>query len=221
MVSRRPRRETLRRRTGRPAGEILPKTPRARPGRPGRVRRAGRLILAAVGLLAPAGPADVAVVLGNTVTPDGQPSPRLAARLDRAYDCYAAAQCRVLFVSGGVDAAGADEAAVMRDYLISRGVPADRIVADSAGVDTWAGPPRQRLHARAWLCPRAGRDAVFPCAAHHAGAQAPRRHAWAARIRPMPSRATCIRCCASWSPSPSMPLGRYSDASLNDRALPC
>ena len=50
----------------------------------------------------------------------------------------AAAQCRVLFVSGGVDAAGADEAAVMRDYLISRGVPADRIVADSAGVDTWA-----------------------------------------------------------------------------------
>ena len=28
-------------------------------------------------------------------------------------------------------------------------------------------------------------------------------------------------CCASWSPSPSMPLGRYSDASLNDRALPC
>ena len=37
-----------------------------------------------------------------------------------------------------MDAAGADEAAVMRDYLISRGVPADRIVADSAGVDTWA-----------------------------------------------------------------------------------
>lgn len=94
--------------------------------------------LAAAGLLTGARPADVAVVLGNTVQADGRPSPRLAARLDRAYDCYAAAQCRILFVSGGVDPAGADEAAAMRDYLLARGVPADRIVTDSAGVDSWA-----------------------------------------------------------------------------------
>ncbi|MBB1596463.1 hypothetical protein A9973_20555 [Achromobacter sp. UMC46] len=94
--------------------------------------------LTATGLLASAHPADVAVVLGNTVQADGKPSPRLAARLDRAYDCYAASQCRVLFVSGGVDPAGADEAATMRDYLLARGVPGDRIVTDSAGVDTWA-----------------------------------------------------------------------------------
>ena len=178
MVSRRPRRETLRRRTSRPA-EL--KSFRRRLARGLAALAAfvalAALILAAVGLLAPAGPADVAVVLGNTVAPDGQPSPRLAARLDRAYDCYAAAQCRILFVSGGVDAAGADEAIVMRDYLIGRGVPADRIVADSAGVDTWATARHASAYARAWLCPRAGRDAVFPCAAHHAGAQAPRRHA--------------------------------------------
>lgn len=82
--------------------------------------------------------ADVAVVLGNTVAPDGTPSPRLAARLDRAYDCYAAAQCRIVFVSGGVDPAGHDEAAVMRGYLLARGVPADRVVADSLGNDSWA-----------------------------------------------------------------------------------
>lgn len=94
--------------------------------------------LAATGLIASARDADVAVVLGNTVQPDGRPSPRLAARLDRAYDCYAASQCRVLFVSGGVDPAGSDEALAMRDYLLARGVPADRIVTDSAGVDTWA-----------------------------------------------------------------------------------
>lgn len=94
--------------------------------------------LVAAGLLADAPPADVAVVLGNTVAPDGKPSPRLAARLDRAYDCYAAARCRVLFVSGGVDPAGRDEAAVMRDYLIARGVLADRVVADSLGNDSWA-----------------------------------------------------------------------------------
>jgi vancomycin permeability regulator SanA len=94
--------------------------------------------LAATGLATGARDADVAVVPGNTVRSDGQPSPRLAARLDRAYDCYAASQCRVLFVSGGVDPAGTDEAVAMRDYLVARGVPADRIVVDSAGVDTWA-----------------------------------------------------------------------------------
>ncbi|MCU6616263.1 YdcF family protein [Achromobacter mucicolens] len=94
--------------------------------------------LAATGLVTGARHADVAVVLGNKVEPGGQPSPRLAARLDRAYDCYAASQCRILFVSGGVDPAGTDEAAAMRDYLLARGVPADQIVVDSAGVDTWA-----------------------------------------------------------------------------------
>jgi vancomycin permeability regulator SanA len=96
------------------------------------------IALAATGLLTRARPADVAIVLGNTVLPSGKPSPRLAARLDRAYDCFAAKQCRILFVSGGVDPAGADEAAVMRDYLLARGVPADRIVTDSAGVDSWS-----------------------------------------------------------------------------------
>lgn len=94
--------------------------------------------LAATGLLTRARPADVAIVLGNTVLPSGKPSPRLAARLDRAYDCFAASQCRIIFVSGGVDPAGADEAAVMRDYLLARGVPAHRIVTDSAGVDSWS-----------------------------------------------------------------------------------
>jgi len=46
--------------------------------------------LASTGLLTSARHADVAVVLGNKVEPGGQPSPRLAARLDRAYNCYAA-----------------------------------------------------------------------------------------------------------------------------------
>ena len=90
------------------------------------------------GLSTQARPADMAIVLGNTVLPNGQPSPRLAARLDRAYDCYAAEQCHTLFVSGGIDPAGADEAAVMRGYLLARGVPSDRIVTDSAGDNSWA-----------------------------------------------------------------------------------
>ncbi|KAG0950066.1 hypothetical protein G6F31_013842 [Rhizopus arrhizus] len=105
--------------------------------------------LAAAGLLMGARPADVAVVLGNTVQADGRPSPRLAARPDRAADCYAAPQCRILFVSGGVDPGGADEAAVMRDYLLARGVPADRIVTDSAGVDSWSTARHASAYMRA------------------------------------------------------------------------
>ncbi|RBL82900.1 YdcF family protein [Streptomyces cavourensis] len=103
--------------------------------------------LVAAGLLADAPAADVAVVLGNTVDANGKPSPRLAARLDRAYDCHAAARCKIVFVSGGVDPDGHDEAAVMRDYLIARGVPAEHIVADSLGNDSWA----TARHASAYL----------------------------------------------------------------------
>lgn len=95
-------------------------------------------LLACAGLLTRARTADVALVLGNTVEPNGQPSPRLAARLERARRCYAEHRCRYLFVSGGVERSGMDEAAVMRAYLIARGVPSERIVADSAGVDTWS-----------------------------------------------------------------------------------
>lgn len=105
--------------------------------------------LAATGLMASARPADMAIVLGNTVLPDGNPSPRLAARLDRAYDCYAARQCRVLFVSGGIDPAGADEAATMRNYLLARGVPDDRIVVDPDGRTSWATAAHAAAYMRA------------------------------------------------------------------------
>ncbi len=94
--------------------------------------------VAAAGLLAPARPADLAVVLGNAVKRDGTPSPRLAARLDSALDCYARQRCARIFVTGGIEPSGADEGAVMRAYLIAHGVPAGRIVVDDGGVDTWA-----------------------------------------------------------------------------------
>ncbi len=95
-------------------------------------------VLASAGLLTQAQPADIAIVLGNTVYRNGIPSPRLAARLNRASQCYEQRQCGLIFVSGGVDASGTDEAVAMRAYLMRRGVPADRIVVDSAGLDTWA-----------------------------------------------------------------------------------
>jgi vancomycin permeability regulator SanA len=94
--------------------------------------------LASAGLLTRTNPADVAVVLGNTVYRDGSPSPRLGARLDRAYQCYEQHQCGLIFVSGGIDVSGTDEAVAMRAYLVRRGIPGDRIAVDSSGFDTWA-----------------------------------------------------------------------------------
>ena len=91
------------------------------------------MVLVSAGLLTRAQSADVAIVLGNTVYRDGSPSPRLAARLDRASQCFQQRQCRFIFVSGGVDASGTDEAATMRAYLMRRGIAADSIVVDSAG----------------------------------------------------------------------------------------
>jgi len=83
-------------------------------------------------------PADVAVVLGNTVNRDGTPHPRLAARLDAAAGLYRRGLVRHVIVSGGVGREGFDEAAVMRAYLARRGIPTGRIVADSLGVNTAA-----------------------------------------------------------------------------------
>lgn len=82
--------------------------------------------------------ADVAVVLGTTANPDGTPSPRLAARLDAAAGLYGRGVVRNVIVSGGVGVEGVDESAVMKRYLVGRGIPAARIVADSLGLTTAA-----------------------------------------------------------------------------------
>lgn len=82
--------------------------------------------------------ADIIVVPGNTVAPDGRPSPRLRARLDAAFELYQNGYAPVVFVSGGIGKEGFDESFVMSSYLASKGVPQESIVADSAGVNTAA-----------------------------------------------------------------------------------
>lgn len=82
------------------------------------------------------GTADVAVVLGSKVELDGKPSARLRARLDRTLEIYRQNLCPWIITSGGVGKEGFDEAAVMRDYLAANGVPRDRILVDSLGINT-------------------------------------------------------------------------------------
>lgn len=98
----------------------------------------GAAVLTSVGLTDRLADADAAVVPGNTVHADGTPSARLRARLDVALHMYREGRCKVIVVSGATGVEGWDEAAVMKDYLVQQGVPPDRVLQDSRGVNTAA-----------------------------------------------------------------------------------
>lgn len=83
-------------------------------------------------------PSDLAVVLGNKVNPDGSPSARLEARLDRAVELYRTGQVRRLLVSGATGIEGVPEGDAMRAYLLTQGIPSEAILVDNAGADTWS-----------------------------------------------------------------------------------
>jgi uncharacterized SAM-binding protein YcdF (DUF218 family) len=81
--------------------------------------------------------ADVAIVLGSRVEEGNVPSNRLRARLDKAVELYKRELFKQIIVSGGVDDRGADEAAVMKRYLVEQGVPEDHIYQDNQGATTY------------------------------------------------------------------------------------
>jgi vancomycin permeability regulator SanA len=82
--------------------------------------------------------ADLVVVPGNTVSPDGTPSSRLRARLDVALRLYREHQVSAVLVSGAVGKEGVDESVVMARYLTERGVPAAAVIQDGDGSTTAA-----------------------------------------------------------------------------------
>jgi vancomycin permeability regulator SanA len=94
------------------------------------------LLIVADGLTDEIHQSDVAVVLGNTVEKNGLPSPRLQARLDKTIELYQKGLFPNIIVSGGFGSEGFDEAIVMRQYLISRGIPENCIRVDSVGNTT-------------------------------------------------------------------------------------
>ena len=93
--------------------------------------------IAVTGLSASPRPCGLAVVFGNTVDADGQPSPRLRARLGTALALYRAGTVRRVMVSGGVEQPGGrDEARAMAAWLEARGVPPAALIEDPGGTDT-------------------------------------------------------------------------------------
>jgi uncharacterized SAM-binding protein YcdF (DUF218 family) len=82
-------------------------------------------------------PADAIAVFGAAEY-GGRPSPVLHARLDHAVDLYEKKIAPlVITLGGGSDRdSGLTEGGVGRDYLLAKGVPYDRIVAEVKSVDT-------------------------------------------------------------------------------------
>ncbi len=89
-------------------------------------------------------PQPVAIVFGASVYADGTPSPYLKARLDLAYDLYAAGRVRAVLVTGDNGTRSYDETTAMRQYLIGRGIPEVKVVGDYAGFDTYDSCVRAR-----------------------------------------------------------------------------
>lgn len=81
-------------------------------------------------------PADTLVVFGAAEY-SGRPSPVFRARLDHAFALYQQKLAPYIIVTGGY---GGDpqfsEGGVGRDYLVRRGVPEDRVIAETQSPDT-------------------------------------------------------------------------------------
>src|SRR5712691_8724464 len=91
------------------------------------------------GLTDTAQESDIGIVLGSRVMLDGTPSARLRARLDKAGELYQRGLFKHVIVSGGTDADGHNEAAVMADYLATQNkVPREAIILDERGNTTQA-----------------------------------------------------------------------------------
>ena len=116
----------------------------------------------------------VGIVFGAGVQGD-QPSGYLTGRLNLALELWHAGKFKVFLVTGDNSTPTYNEPKAMRDYLEAHGVPADVIVLDYAGFDTWESCDRakrifgvdhailisQGFHVprAAYLCRAAGIDA--------------------------------------------------------------
>jgi uncharacterized SAM-binding protein YcdF (DUF218 family) len=81
-------------------------------------------------------PADVIIVFGAAEY-SGHPSPIYKARLDHAYTLFRKGMAPLIITTGGsAEDPNFSEGGVGRDYLISRGVPDNSIIAETQSSDT-------------------------------------------------------------------------------------
>lgn len=88
--------------------------------------------------------AEVAIVPGALVEPDGDMSVMLAARVQQASRLWHAGKVEKILVSGDHGTWKYDEPDTMRKALVSDGVAPEDVFEDHAGFDTWATMVRAR-----------------------------------------------------------------------------
>jgi SanA protein len=89
--------------------------------------------------------AHVAIVPGASVVA-GRPSPVLAERADAAEALYAAGTVDLIFITGDNRQPSHNEVDPVRTYLIAKGVPADVLLLDRDGLDTYTSMFHAREH---------------------------------------------------------------------------
>jgi SanA protein len=88
--------------------------------------------------------AEVVIVPGALVEPDGDMSAMLAARVEQASRLWHAGKVEKVLVSGDHGAWRYDEPDTMRKALVRDGVAPEDVFEDHAGFDTWATMVRAR-----------------------------------------------------------------------------
>lgn len=84
----------------------------------------------------PAGDYDGVIVLGAQVLPSGEPSVQLRWRLDKAKEAYAAKPCLIVVCGGMAGMEPRPEGEVMREVLISEGIPEQSVISDPRSENT-------------------------------------------------------------------------------------
>ena len=88
--------------------------------------------------------AQVAIVPGALVKPDGTLSAMLRDRIAGAVELYRDGTVDRILVSGDHGRLGYDETDTMRDAVLAAGVPPEAVFTDYAGFDTWSTMARAR-----------------------------------------------------------------------------
>lgn len=86
---------------------------------------------------------DCILVLGAGLR-DGEPSPMLKDRLDKAVSCYEQGLAPKILMSGDHGRTGYNEVQVMKQYAVDAGIPSSDIFMDHAGFSTYESLVRAR-----------------------------------------------------------------------------
>ncbi|MEO5337179.1 MAG: YdcF family protein [Magnetospirillum sp. WYHS-4] len=107
--------------------------------------------------------ADVIIVLGAALRPDGSPSPALERRVARGVRAFREGLAPHLLLSGGAVRHARPEAEAMAALALAQGVPAGNIVQEPRSANTF----ENALHCRLMMEERAWRRAVVVTDSFH------------------------------------------------------